>query len=87
MLSLKLVHTDIGFRSTFFFSHPNFEIITVTIVSYFAASPEVLCDFVSHNPCRIGRERGASVGQNIVLKQISTLRLDILVLYERGVCQ
>lgn len=77
ILSLKLLHIDIGFRSTFFFSYPNLETTTVTIVSYFAASPEVLCDFVSHKPCRFGRERGVSVGQNIVLKQISTLRLEL----------
>ena len=47
------------------------------MISYFAASPEVLCDFVSHKPCRFGRERGVSVGRNIVLKQISTLRLEL----------
>lgn len=48
------------------------------MISYFAASPsEVLCDFVSHKPCRSVRDIGVSVGQIIVLKQISTLRLEM----------
>ena len=48
------------------------------MISYFAASPsEVLCDFVSHEHCRSVRDIGVSVGQIIVLKQISTLRLEM----------